>query len=46
MILTLFDWSRSYHGDWSDSLSGGTWSLQALRRSQEGVLAHAVLPNQ
>ena len=27
-------------------LSGGTWDPQALVRSQEGVLAHAVLPNQ
>ena len=27
-------------------LSGGTWDPQALHRSQEGVLAHAVLPNQ
>ena len=27
-------------------LSGGTWDPQALPRSQEGVLAHAVLPNQ
>src|SRR5579863_1594846 len=26
-------------------LSGGTWDPQALHRSQEGVLAHAVLPN-
>jgi hypothetical protein len=26
--------------------SGGTWRPQALPRSQEGVLAHAVLPNQ
>jgi hypothetical protein len=46
MVLALFDWSRSYHGDWSDFLSGGTWVLQGLRRSQEGALAHAVLPNQ
>ena len=27
-------------------LSVGTWSSQALVRSQEGCLAHAVLPNQ
>src|SRR5205814_6617120 len=27
-------------------LWGGTWDTQALPRSQEGVLAHAVLPNQ
>jgi len=27
-------------------LTSGTWSAQALHRSQEGVLAHAVLPNQ
>jgi hypothetical protein len=26
--------------------SGGTWSLQALPRSQEGVFRHAALPNQ
>src|SRR5215212_10389802 len=38
------------HDCWSSSrlliLSGGTWDPQALVRSQEGVLAHAVLPNQ
>src|SRR5438874_1212523 len=28
------------------SFAGGTWGPQALPRSQEGVLAHAVLPNQ
>ena len=27
-------------------LPGGTWISQALHRSQEGVLAHAVFPNQ
>src|SRR5215207_9889245 len=46
MVLALLDGSRSHDGDWSDFLSGGTWILQGLRRSQEGVLAHAVLPNQ
>src|SRR2546423_8237052 len=27
-------------------LSGGTWGPQARRQLEEGVLAHAVLPNQ
>jgi hypothetical protein len=33
-------------GDGFCFLSVGTWSSQALVRSQEGCLAHAVLPNQ
>jgi hypothetical protein len=44
VVLAVIDDSRN----WSrlDLLSGGTWDPQALVRSQEGVLAHAVLPNQ
>jgi hypothetical protein len=43
VVFTLVRNSRS---DRLVILSGGTWDPQALVRSQEGVLAHAVLPNQ
>src|SRR5205085_704226 len=44
VVLAVVDDSRNWCR--LDLLSGGTWDPQALVRSQEGVLAHAVLPNQ
>ena len=48
MILTILHrrWRRYCEFGLPVFLSGGTWDPQALPRSQEGVLAHAVLPNQ
>jgi hypothetical protein len=45
MVFALFQSSRNSNRLFVLS-SGGTWDPQALPRSQEGVLAHAVLPNQ
>src|SRR5215210_6840496 len=52
MIVALLGHSRANSfdrrgvGDRDFFLSGGTWGPQARRRLEEGVLAHAVLPNQ
>jgi hypothetical protein len=46
MICAVFHRRRHLEFGLSVFLSGGTWDPQALPRSQEGVLAHAVLPNQ
>jgi len=45
MIVARICGVRSRH-DTGVLSSGGTWRPQALPRSQEGVLAHAVLSNQ
>jgi hypothetical protein len=38
--------SRHFQFGLAVFLTSGTWGAQAFHRSQEGVLAHAVLPNQ
>src|SRR6185312_11823982 len=45
MIVTLLGLRRG-RCDHNFFLSGGTWSPQALPRSQEGVLLHSALSNQ